>query len=203
MAVEPPTSSPQAVDLQAAGFRLLLRTGTPVTPGELAAALRTTLDAVVGELAATVRRGCARIGADGSLVAIAGLSVVPDRHEIEIAGRCYWTWCAFDAVGILAALGATGTIRTTDPSSGAALTLEFDRGAVSPSSLVLFLPEMRECSSVIDQWCPNANIFETDAAARRWAGDRGLRGRVLPLAEALNLGAGVWQPLLPVRLIPS
>ena len=35
------------------------------------------------------------------VVGSAGLSVRPDRHEIEVEGREFWTWCAYDSLRML------------------------------------------------------------------------------------------------------
>ncbi len=94
--------------VRAAAFRLLIRSGEAITlesisqvtgiTGDRLAVLRDDLD----------RAGRIRRDEAGRIVGSAGLSVVPDRHEIEIEGRRFWTWCAYDILGIFGALQATG-----------------------------------------------------------------------------------------------
>src|SRR6266508_403605 len=79
------------------------------------------------------RQGRLRRDPAGAVSGSHGLSLTPTAHELLLenpAGRerQYWTWCAWDAVGILAALDASGRIRSTSPSSGAPIQLDFHHG---------------------------------------------------------------------------
>ncbi len=56
------------------------------------------------------------------------MTITPGRHEISVAGTKRWTWCALDAIGILGALGASGSVRSTDPHTGASIEIEFVDG---------------------------------------------------------------------------
>jgi Alkylmercury lyase len=58
----------------------------------------------------------------GDIVGVAGLSVVASRHQLWIVGRQFWTWCACDALGILAALKSDGRVISQSPETGAELT---------------------------------------------------------------------------------
>lgn len=112
--------------------------------------------------------------------------------------RQFWTWCAFDVVGIFRALSATGRAWSTSPRSGAAVEVGFRDGQPKPTQVVLFMPDEScgDCgANVYEEWCPNSNFFEDAAAARQWAQRRGLTGTVLDLAEASELGARCWAPL--------
>ena len=174
-------------DVRAAAFRRLLQTGAAVAVSELAADLgRPTgeIGAVVDELS---QGGRIRIDEQSRVVGASGLSVVPDRHEIDIGGRRFWTWCTYDILGIFGALRATGLARTTDPDSGASLEVRFDDGRPVLANLFLFRPDEGEldcCTNVYEQWCPNSNLFESREAALAWSAARGLNGRVLALADA-------------------
>src|SRR6266540_1942376 len=84
-----------------------------------------------------------------------GLSVTPTRHELLLEQgqeRRYWTWCAWDTVGILAALDASGRIRSTSPSSGAAIELDFHHGSPrrADPALVVFFADTDCCTPAID-----------------------------------------------------
>jgi hypothetical protein len=185
--------------VRATGFRLLLASGAPVAVEHLAEAVGATVRALRRALDELVRRGSARMDTEGRLVGTGGLSVVPHRHDLMVGGRQFWTWCAFDAVGILAALEADGLIRTSDPASGQPIEIPFLNGHATAGSAVLFLPRLDSCSSVIDEWCPNANLFETEANARSWAGRQDLKGDVLSLSHAMEVGAKSWRPLVAPR----
>lgn len=185
-----------ADDVRTAGFRLLLETHAPVALSELSAVAGLAYADTALLLDKATNRAAARLDSDGKLVAIAGLSVAPDRHEITVWGRRFWTWCAYDALGILGALGATGHLETVDPSSGTAITVRFAGGTPEMTSSVLFIPA-RATHASNAEWCPNANLFATGHAAKSWARSRQIEGRVLPLADATRFATGDWQRLAP------
>ncbi len=128
------------------------------------------------------------------MVGSAGLSVSKDRHVIELDGRRFRTWCAYDIFGVFGALEASGTALSPSPE-GRTMELRFERGRPVNGDAVLFRPDddlMSCCENVYEEWCPNSNLFSDAANARKWAGERGLQGRVLTLAEASKLGAKDW-----------
>jgi hypothetical protein len=144
-----------------------------------------------------------------------GLSLTPTPHALLLEHhnrreRRYWTWCAWDAVGILAALDASGRIRSTSPSSGAPIQLDFHHGHPrdpEPGLVVFFAdtdcctpangadddPDCCGSGSVIDEWCPLVNFFEHADAAHAWAAEHGVRGTAVPLAEATDQGRTAWR----------
>ncbi len=77
--------------LRAAAFRLLLTTGQPVISEELAKASGFELERTIKMLDYLDTDGRIRRDDKGHVVGSAGLSVTPDRHEIELAGRTFWT----------------------------------------------------------------------------------------------------------------
>lgn len=163
-------------------FRALLETGRPLLVGR-------------AELAELDAAGRARWNEQGELVGIFGLSVEPTRHELEVDGKRRWTWCAYDALGILAALGRGGRIRSRSPHRDAPLEIEFEGGRPAAGEAALFLPE-GPVSSVGEEWCPQANLFPDAKTARGWAQAAGVAGRVVGLAEAAAAGAAHWAPLV-------
>ncbi len=60
---------------------------------------------------------------------------------------------------------------------------------------VLFRPDdelMTCCENVYEEWCPNSNLFADGEHAKRWAEQRGMRGRIMDLGEASDLGTRDW-----------
>ena len=51
-------------------------------------------------------------------------SVVPTAYRVEARGRSWYGNCAWDALGICAALGADGRIETSCPDCGAPIEVE-------------------------------------------------------------------------------
>jgi hypothetical protein len=155
------------------------------------------------------RQGRIRRDHTGAVTGSHGLSLTPTPHELHLEQqpgqeRRYWTWCAWDAVGILAALDASGRIRSTSPGSRAPIQLDFDHGQLrNPEpELVVFFADTDCCTpgaetgdgsgcgsgSVIDEWCPLVNFFEHTEAAQAWAAEHRVRGTAVPLAEATDQG---------------
>lgn len=77
---------------------------------------------------------------------------------------------------------------------------DHDRAALpEEQEAVLFRPDLSLaacCENVYEEWCPNSNLFEGEAAARSWSEGRQLEGQILSLTEASELAAGEWQPLV-------
>jgi hypothetical protein len=184
-------------EIRASAFRRLIQTGSPARVEDVAADLGQSPEEVrdaVGELSG---RGQLRLDHEGSIVGSAGLSIGPDRHQIDIAGRRFWTWCAYDILGIFGALEATGTAHSPSPLSEEPLEVRFLRGRPQSTGLVLFRPDesWRDCcENIYEEWCPNSNLFEGREAALAWVADRGLTGRVLSLTEASELATKEWEP---------
>jgi alkylmercury lyase len=180
--------------VRTAAFRLLLAAGKPLTNENLVDATRIRAE----EVADSVRRldGAGRIRRDhdGHVVASAGLSVNPDRHAIELDGRRFWTWCAYDIFGIFGALRASGHALSPSPD-GSTIEVVFDRGRPAWNLAVLFRPDdalLTSCGNVYEEWCPNSNLFGSTDSAERWAAQHRVTGRILNLEEAADLGAAEW-----------
>jgi len=190
--LEPP-SDVEAL-IRTAAFRLLLAQGVAITGEELGAATgiqREKLDEHLDDLS---RAGRIRRDESGRVTGSAGLSVIKDRHEIELDGRQFWTWCAYDILGIFGALGANGRALSPSPG-GRTIEVQFESGRPVNSNAVLFRPDdelMSCCENVYEEWCPNSNLFADAERAKNWADLQGIRGRVMNLAEASKLGAVDW-----------
>jgi hypothetical protein len=178
--------------IRAAGFRLLLARGQPVPLTDVAAAAG--VDAAAVDRAVAEAGGRVEVDAGGDLVGIAGLSVAPTPHQIAIGGATRWTWCALDAVGILGALEATGTITSTDPHSGQAIRIEFVNG--EPDDVAaLFVVAGFDASNAREEWCPLVNFFATEAEAEAWVAKRQLAGEVVNVAAIAEEAAAMWRPV--------
>ena len=113
--LETPSDSQDLI--RRAAFRVLLAHSEPIDVDQLTTATGINtkrLSSLLDEL-----DGAGRIRRDesGRVIGSAGLSVIPDQHQIELDGRRFWTWCAYDILGIFGALGASG--RALSPSPGA------------------------------------------------------------------------------------
>lgn len=190
-------TDPLTVAVDGAAFRRLLRTAQRATAAQLADDLHKPQTAVLHAIDDLHRQGQMRLDTHGRIVGSAGLSIRPDRHEINLDGRQFWTWCAYDFFGIFAALAANGHAKSVTPDTGQYVQIDFRDGRPQPAPLVLFLPaDDPTCSAnAYDQWCPHSNLFHSSEAAAKWAADRGLTGQVLALREAAERGRRAWRAL--------
>lgn len=183
-------------DTRATAFRLLLQTGRPVSTAQIAADIEGAPSAVEADLRRLDEAGRLRRNGNGQVVGSFGLSVVPAAHELWLGARRFWTWCAYDVVGIVAALEADARSRSRSPATGATIQLQFVAGRPLASPVAVFFPDDQGAVRTIDEWCANANFFETVEAAQSWSAQREIPGEVIDLEEARRRGMPHWQPLL-------
>ncbi|TMC39215.1 MAG: hypothetical protein E6J28_04010 [Chloroflexi bacterium] len=196
-ALEPPSDS-QAV-VRTAAFRLLLERSAPLGPDDLQQATGIRRERLVGLLDDLDRAGRIRRDERGNVVGSAGLSVTADRHEIHLDGRRYWTWCAYDILGIFGALGASGRALSPSPEGGKTIEVRFEGGRPLENDVVLFRPDeelLSGCENVYEEWCPNSNLFASRELAASWAARHTVPGHVMQLAEAADLARNDWSDVV-------
>ena len=181
---------------RAAAFRLLLETGRAVSAAQIAAATKAAPSAVEADLRRLDAAGRIRLNAEGHVLGSVGLSVAPAAHELWLGSRRLWTWCAYDVVGIVGALGADAQSLSRSPATGAPIRLQFAAGRPPATPVVVFLPDDRGTARTIDDWCSNANFFENRETALSWSAQRKMEGEVIELDEARRRGLANWGPLL-------
>src|SRR2546425_12355641 len=101
--------------LRAIAFHLLLVNAQPVTREQLAEASGIDLERTTTMLEELDRAGRIRRDLTGRVVGSAGLSVMPDRHQIELNVRTVWTCCAYDSLVSFGACRADGDALTPSP----------------------------------------------------------------------------------------
>ncbi len=180
-----------AVVLRELALGLLLRDRSPVPPAvlaELAGADQPGVDAALDGLA---RDG--RIDRDtrGRVLGSAGLTLGDGPHGLEIEGHAFRTWCAFDAIGIPAALGADARIATACGVCGRRIDIVLQAGRpIGEADARLWLSaggaDMRA------DFCTPTVLLCADGHARAWAERQAGRGRVMTLDEATEEGARSW-----------
>ena len=189
------TSGDSQALVRTAAFRLLLARSEAIGAEELALHSGIKPERLFRLLDELDAAGRIRLNTAGEVVGSAGLSVVPDRHEIELDGRRFWTWCAYDILGIFGALGASGRALSPSPTSREPIVVTFTKGRPDKDDAVLFRPDeglMSSCENVYEEWCPNSNLFASPELAQGWADQHSLRGRILDLDEASDLATTAW-----------
>ena len=182
--------APEVAALRTTGFRLLLDRGIPVGLDDWAEAAGVDQETI----SEVLNRNAGRVQLDeqGRLLGIAGLTIEPSGHELDIRGQKRWTWCALDAVGILGALEATGTIRSTDPRTGATVTIEFIDGQPQAGATIFILGGY-DGGNMREEWCPLVNFFNNRSDAETWVEDNQLTGDILTVHQITGEATEIWQ----------
>ncbi len=183
-------------EVRRAAFRSIRRGGAP-DAAELVEARALDARTVEEALGSLVRGGHAVVDPAGRIVGSAGLSVVPSPHRLRLEDGEFHTWCAIDAIGIPAALGVDAFATTACPACGRSIEVEFRQGrAIDVEGFRAWLPQQDCCTSVVDELCPDMNLFCSEAHLEEWrrrAGDPS--GTVLTLKETAELGRQWWGDL--------
>lgn len=123
-----------SIRVRSAILGTLAETGTAPTPAEVAERLGENVQPVLAAWD-LLREGRAIVTAeDGVSIRMANpFSGIPTEHAFESAGVRYYANCAWDALGIPAALGRGGTVRSRCANSGEPLRLEVTEAGPEPS----------------------------------------------------------------------
>jgi hypothetical protein len=184
-----------AARLATVGFAALWH-GRSLTPGEL---LPGNVDEAVEAATTLVAAGRAEVDGAGRVVGIHGLTLRHTRHRFHLAGRPHNTWCAFDSVGIPAALGLDAVARTDCPTCGAEVTVEIVGGIPNAADAVLWLPKP-PAANLLAEFCSSADLFcNPDHLQERIRAGR-LPDRVCDLEAAAALGRTTWADIADTTL---
>ncbi len=127
----------------------------------------------------------------GRVTGSGGLSLTDGPHRLTIDGSTFHNWCAYDSLGIAAALEADATIRTACPICGTAI----DVGTVAGRALAGRPERLWLAEGGIDlrnDFCTPTVLLCSAAHADAWSVQQGGRGRTVDLTEAAELGAVGW-----------
>jgi alkylmercury lyase len=206
---QPPMGDPSADLLSRASNRAAavrraafarLRSGVAVASTELATDTGLSSRAVDTALSELVASGTANLDGSGHVVAVGGLSVEPAAHELFMDGVNFWTWCAFDAVGIPAALGLDAIARTRCGQCGGSIEITISRGSPQTGNPIVGWLPGQTCENVQDDFCPQANLFCNEAHLALWQTSAGNPpGRVAALIDLAAHGRDVWAEMHPAE----
>lgn len=154
---------------------------------------------VVAEVVdALVTRGRCEVDGDGRLVGIHGLTLRSTRHAFEHASTAHSTWCAFDSIGIPAALQIDAVAVTDCPACRSMIRLELRDGEpVQFDELALWLPDasgdhlMKSFCAAADLYCSRSHLEQCVGSAD---------GEVADLARVLELGRATWADVAELDL---
>ena len=132
----------------------------------------------------------------GNIVGL-GVTLVPTSHRVQVGGKQFYTWCAFDIVLLLPQLDVEAQVQSTCPVSGQPITfVATPEGTVldllpAGSVLSLIVPAERgDCTRAT--FCQQSRLFQSEQAAKTF-----LVGRpdalLLSVEEAAHVGRLVAQ----------
>lgn len=177
--------------LREAGFALLLRKHRPIERSELSEATGLAHAAVDGAVTALARAGWLDLDASGRVTGSAGLSLTTGPHGLRLGTSSFRTWCAYDALGIAAALAADGTVETTCGRCHAPISFAFHAGSPDRAGPeLLWLAEGSD--DLRGSFCTPTVLLCGEAHAAAWAEAQSGRGELLDLAEGAHRGAQDW-----------
>ncbi len=179
-----------------AAFRSVL-SGRAADAEDLARATGLAVDTVAHAVDSLVRNGQAIVDHTARIVATGGLSLVPAGHRLRLGDDEFHTWCAIDAIGIPAALGADAVAGTTCPACGRPIEVRFREGrGTHGSRLRVWLPRQECWTSLVDEMCPQMNLFCSQEHLDQWRRREGEPpGAALTLGETEALGRMWWGDL--------
>lgn len=155
-----------------------------------------------------------RLDACGAISAAYPFSPVATPHLVTIqGGPQVFSMCAIDALGIAAMLGKAVTISSSEPGTGAPVTVTVpaagDAVVWEPGTAVVFYGQERACgtcppgagalvpSVAADTCCRAINFFTAKASAAAWARTHPeITGKILDQREAWQAGVSIFGPLL-------
>jgi hypothetical protein len=178
-----------AEHLREVAFAMVLIEGRAVSASEL--------DAVAAgsgsgpALDALARSGWLDRSEDGRIVGAGGLSLTEGPHRLRFGPREFRTWCAYDAMGIPAALAVDAEVETTCGVCGRALLLSMRGGQPDRDG-----PELLWLAAGGDDlrsgFCAPTVLVCGTAHGREWAAGHANEGELVTLGEATRRGALDW-----------
>lgn len=177
--------------LRETSFAVLLRNGRPVEVADLVDGTGLNVETATNAVTTLAQAGWLDIDDAGRVVGAAGLSLSTGPHHLTLGETAFQTWCAYDALGIAAALGADAVIRTACGQCGAAISLAFLGGMPERQG-----PErLRLADGSADlrgSFCTPTVLLCGEEHGMVWAEAQGGRGRLLDLLEGSAQGGADW-----------
>lgn len=176
--------------LREAGFALLLRDRRPVEVTQLATAVGLDRDSADGAVTSLAQAGWLDLDDSGRVVGAAGLSLTTGPHRLTLGDDPFRT-CAYDSIGIAAALAANAHLETTCGQCGAPINLAF-RGGVPERTGPEHLWLAEGGSDLRGSFCTPTVLLCGESHGAVWAAAQGGHGVLLNLTDAARQGGADW-----------
>ena len=177
--------------LREAGFALLFGDRRPVELADLAAATGLEIEAARSAASTLAEAGWLDLDGSGHVTGAAGLSLATGPHGLMLGDAAFRTWCAYDSLGIAAALRADALVETACGQCQAPISLAFRGGTPErngPERLWL----AKGGDDLRGSFCTPTVLLCGEEHGLAWAKAQGGRGRLLGLIEGSVLGGADW-----------
>jgi alkylmercury lyase len=176
-------------------FRWLASSGRPLAIDEAATIAALDVETARQAIGLVASVGMAQIDGE-TIVGMDGLTTRPTRHRMILDGVPLWTWCAYDIVGIAAALRASAIGTTKCGACGREIEVVVRKGRPKSSSAIGWLPQVG-CSNVIEEFCPSALLFCSREHLETWRSEtRAGDGEAMTVDGLADRGRVGWRDLV-------
>ncbi|MEU4191624.1 alkylmercury lyase family protein [Kribbella sp. NPDC026611] len=181
-------------------LRAFAATGLPSADAELDSVTAGSGRSTTDVLTALHDGDAIRLAPDGQIALAYPFSTTPTRHRVRIGDQVdVFAMCAIDALGIAAMLNRDTRIESVDATTGQPISIATTAGTSTwePASAVVFIGADAGGGPSADCCCDYLNFFNDRDAAESWTRSHpAVPGQILDQAEAEELGARLFQPLL-------
>lgn len=168
-----------------------MRDRQPVTPSTLVAVTGLSQESVHRSIRALADAGWLDLDHLGRVAGAAGLSLVNGPHMLTVAGAPFRTWCAYDALGIPAALGRDAELTTACGYCERELRLRFRQGRPDGAG-----PELLWLAAggadLRGSFCSPTVLLCGPEHGQAWGEANGGHGELLDLETASRRGGSDW-----------
>ena len=183
-----------SLPVRRAAFRELL-SGRVVPITEVAASAGMSIEAARRAVQDVASVGMAEAD-ETTIIGMDGLTTRPTQHGIVMGGVQLWTWCAYDIIGIAAAMETTASGSTQCGACGRHIDVVIREGEPEDSGVVGWLPG-EACSNVMAEFCPSALLFCSRDHLDEWRAKSGNgEGEALDLPALAERGREEWRQLV-------
>ena len=177
--------------IREAAFALLLTERRAIATNEIASVTGAPIPALATMLDQLADAGWIDRDEQGRVTGSAGLSLTTGPHRIAIDATEFRTWCAYDSIGIAAALKTDASIRTACGVCGVEIVLDTRAGRPAtdrPERLWLAAGG----TDLRGDFCDPTVLLCSPEHAAAWAERQSGHGRAVDLTEAARLGGEAW-----------
>lgn len=180
-----------AGQLREVSFALLRSQHRPIAVAELAEAAGLGVGPAQHAVDTLAGAGWLDVDARGSVVGAAGLSLTTGPHALALGDAAFRTWCAYDALGIAAALGADAMMTTTCGQCERLIEVAFRAGVpdrIGPERLWLAEGD----ADLRGSFCSPTVLLCGDSHGALWSRSHADRGELVDLGEGARRGTADW-----------